>query len=84
MLRPEAIGIVPPEETELHGRLGARQRMLVGGAAVRPLLVDAPNTILAAPWRPCASPRKFRWGVVSGLRWASPVRPPQRAARVLE
>ncbi len=55
MLRPESIAVVAPEAAALAGRLesvtfvGDRQRMVVIDAATRPLLVDAPNTVLAAP-----------------------------------
>jgi putative spermidine/putrescine transport system ATP-binding protein len=55
MLRPESIAVVAPEAAALAGRLesvtfvGDRQRMVVTEAAARPLLVDAPNTVLAAP-----------------------------------
>jgi putative spermidine/putrescine transport system ATP-binding protein len=55
MLRPETIFIVPPDAAELNGRVesvtfvGDRQRIVIADAAPRPLLVDAPNTIAAAP-----------------------------------
>jgi putative spermidine/putrescine transport system ATP-binding protein len=55
MVRPEAIRIVDPASAEFQGRLesvsfiGDRQRLIVSGAAERPLLVDAPNTIRAEP-----------------------------------
>ena len=55
MVRPEAIAIVPSDRTELCGRIesvtfvGDRQRLVIADAAARPLLVDAPNTIAAAP-----------------------------------
>jgi ABC-type sugar transport system ATPase subunit len=55
MLRPETITIVSPDAAELHGRIesvtfiGDRQRIVIADAAARPLLVDAPNTVAAAP-----------------------------------
>ena len=55
MLRPETIAVVPPDAAELNGRVesvtfvGDRQRIVIVEAAARPLLVDAPNTIAAAP-----------------------------------
>jgi putative spermidine/putrescine transport system ATP-binding protein len=55
VLRPETITIVSPDAAELHGRIesvtfiGDRQRIVIADAAARPLLVDAPNTIAAAP-----------------------------------
>jgi putative spermidine/putrescine transport system ATP-binding protein len=55
MLRPEAIAVVPLDAAELHGSVesvtfvGDRQRIVIVDAAARPLLVDAPNTIAAAP-----------------------------------
>ena len=55
MLRPETIAVVPPDAAELSGRIenvtfvGDRQRIVIADAASRPLLIDAPNTIAAAP-----------------------------------
>jgi putative spermidine/putrescine transport system ATP-binding protein len=55
MLRPETIAVVPADAAELKGRIesvtfvGDRQRIVIVDAAPRPLLVDAPNTIVAAP-----------------------------------
>jgi len=55
MVRPEAIAVVSPDMAELTGRIesvtfvGDRQRIVISDAATRPLLVDAPNTIAAAP-----------------------------------
>jgi putative spermidine/putrescine transport system ATP-binding protein len=51
MVRPETIGIVGAGTTPLSGTIdsvsftGDRQRIVVSGAAHRPLTVDAPNTI---------------------------------------
>ena len=51
MVRPEAIGIVPPEHAALCGRVesvsfvGDRQRLVVTGAADRPLVVSVANSI---------------------------------------
>jgi putative spermidine/putrescine transport system ATP-binding protein len=51
MVRPEAIGIVSPERAALCGRVesvsfvGDRQRLVVTGAADRPLVVSAANSI---------------------------------------
>jgi putative spermidine/putrescine transport system ATP-binding protein len=53
MVRPETIGITSPANAPLSGTIdsvsfiGDRQRMIVSGAANRPLTVDAPNTIRA-------------------------------------
>jgi putative spermidine/putrescine transport system ATP-binding protein len=55
MLRPEAIAVVAPDTAELSGRIeavtfvGDRQRLVIADAAARPLVVDAPNTVSAAP-----------------------------------
>ena len=55
MLRPETIAVVPLDAAELHGSVesvtfvGDRQRIVITGAAARPLLIDVPNTIAAAP-----------------------------------
>jgi putative spermidine/putrescine transport system ATP-binding protein len=55
MLRPESIAVVSPGAAELNGRVesvtfvGDRQRIVIVEAAARPLLVDAPNTVAAAP-----------------------------------
>ena len=55
MLRPETIAVVSPDVAEFSGRIesvtfvGDRQRIVIADAAPRPLLVDAPNTIVAAP-----------------------------------
>jgi putative spermidine/putrescine transport system ATP-binding protein len=51
MIRPETIGIVDPAGAPLSGVVdsvsfvGDRQRLVVSGAADRPLTIDAPNTI---------------------------------------
>ena len=51
MIRPETIGIVPEGDAFLRGNvesvsfIGDRQRVIVTGAANRPLTVDAPNRI---------------------------------------
>ena len=53
MIRPETIRIVEPDASSLAGIIdsvsfiGDRQRLVVTGAADRPLVVDAPNTIEA-------------------------------------
>jgi putative spermidine/putrescine transport system ATP-binding protein len=53
MIRPETIGIVEAVGASLSGIvdsvsfIGDRQRVVVSGAAARPLTVDAPNTIAA-------------------------------------
>jgi putative spermidine/putrescine transport system ATP-binding protein len=53
MIRPETIGIVDASGASLWGIIdsvsfiGDRQRVVVSGAAARPLTVDAPNTIAA-------------------------------------
>jgi putative spermidine/putrescine transport system ATP-binding protein len=53
MIRPETIGIVSPACAPLSGTIdsvsfvGDRQRVIVSGAASRPLTVDAPNAIRA-------------------------------------
>ena len=50
MIRPESIRVVNPAESTLSGQIdaisftGDRQRLVIGGAAPRPLIVDAPNT----------------------------------------
>ena len=54
MIRPESIRIVAPAAAELSGQVervsfvGDRQRLTVSGAAARPLLIDAPNTLQVA------------------------------------
>ncbi len=51
MLRPEAIAIIQAEGTDLCGSVesvsftGGRQRLIVTGAADRPIVVDAPNSL---------------------------------------
>ena len=51
MIRPEAISITGQSEASLAGRvdsvsfIGDRLRIVISGAAARPLVVDAPNTI---------------------------------------
>jgi putative spermidine/putrescine transport system ATP-binding protein len=51
MVRPEAIGIAPPERAALCGRVeavsfvGDRQRLIVTGAADRPLVVSVTSSI---------------------------------------
>jgi len=51
MIRPEAVAIVAPDGAALSGRVesvsfvGDRQRLTVSGAAARPLLVDAANSL---------------------------------------
>jgi len=51
MIRPESIAVTAPDGARLTGHvdrvsfIGDRQRLTVGGAAARPLLVDAPNSI---------------------------------------
>jgi putative spermidine/putrescine transport system ATP-binding protein len=53
MIRPETIGITAAGDGALSGTIdsvsfiGDRQRLIVGGAAPKPLAVDAPNTIQA-------------------------------------
>ena len=52
MVRPEAIAVVAPEGADIVGQVetasfvGDRQRLVVAGAAGRPLVIDAPNTIV--------------------------------------
>ncbi len=54
MIRPETIGVVAAAEAPLSGTIesvsfiGDRQRMVVSGAASKPLTIDAPNTVKAA------------------------------------
>lgn len=51
MVRPEAIAVVAPEGADIVGQVetvsfaGDRQRLVVAGAAGRPLVIDAPNTV---------------------------------------
>ena len=51
MVRPESIHVVAPDAAGLSGRVervsfaGDRQRLTVSGAALRSLLIDAPNTL---------------------------------------
>ncbi len=51
MIRPESISVVAPEGASLSGQvervsfIGDRQRLTVSGAAQRPLMIDAPNTL---------------------------------------
>jgi putative spermidine/putrescine transport system ATP-binding protein len=53
MIRPETIAIVGADNAPLSGTIdsvsfvGDRQRLIVSGAAHKPLTVDAPNTIQA-------------------------------------
>jgi putative spermidine/putrescine transport system ATP-binding protein len=55
MIRPETIGIVGPDSAPLTGTIdsvsfvGDRQRMILSGAARKPLAVDASNRVLAKP-----------------------------------
>ena len=55
MIRPETIGIVDAAEASLCGLvesvsfIGDKQRLVVTGAADRPLTIDAPNTIGVKP-----------------------------------
>jgi putative spermidine/putrescine transport system ATP-binding protein len=54
MVRPESLSIQPPEQATLTGRvesvsfIGDRQRVSIGGAAEKPILIDAPNTLVLA------------------------------------
>jgi len=51
MIRPESIGVVAPGAASLSGQVervsfvGDRQRLTVSGATLRPLIIDAPNTL---------------------------------------
>jgi putative spermidine/putrescine transport system ATP-binding protein len=51
MVRPETIRLVEPDSAPLSGTIdsvaftGDRQRLVVSGASVKPLTVDAPNTV---------------------------------------
>jgi putative spermidine/putrescine transport system ATP-binding protein len=51
MVRPESIGIVEPERAELRGKvdsvsfIGDRQRLIVTGAASRPLLITVASSL---------------------------------------
>jgi len=51
MIRPESIAVVAPEGATLSGSIdrvsfvGDRQRVTVGGATPRPLLIDVPNSL---------------------------------------
>jgi putative spermidine/putrescine transport system ATP-binding protein len=51
MVRPETIRLVEPDSASLSGTIdsvafnGDRQRLVVSGASVKPLTVDAPNTV---------------------------------------
>jgi len=53
MIRPETIGLAEAADAPLSGIvdsvsfIGDRQRVIISGAAARPLTVDAPNTIAA-------------------------------------
>ena len=55
MIRPETIGIIEPKSAGWCGRvdavsfIGDRQRLTIAGAAARPIMVDAPNTIAVKP-----------------------------------
>jgi putative spermidine/putrescine transport system ATP-binding protein len=55
MIRPESIAVVSPDSAALVGRvdsvsfIGDRERLTVSGAADKPLIVDAPNTIAVKP-----------------------------------
>jgi putative spermidine/putrescine transport system ATP-binding protein len=55
MLRPEAITVVTSEGASLRGRVdavsfvGDRLRLTVAGAAAKPIVIDAPNTLQVAP-----------------------------------
>ena len=55
MVRPESLSIHAPGQATLTGRvdsvsfIGDRQRVTVSGAADRPILIDAPNTLSVAP-----------------------------------
>jgi putative spermidine/putrescine transport system ATP-binding protein len=54
MLRPETIAIIDAEGAELSGKvetvsfIGDRQRLVVTGAADKPIVVDAPNSLRVA------------------------------------
>jgi putative spermidine/putrescine transport system ATP-binding protein len=51
MIRPESIAVVSLDGAELAGKVeavgftGDRQRLTVSGAAAKPILIDAPNTL---------------------------------------
>lgn len=51
MVRPESIRVVAADTAALTGRvdgvsfIGDRQRLTIGGAATKPILVDAPNSL---------------------------------------
>jgi putative spermidine/putrescine transport system ATP-binding protein len=51
MIRPETIAIVDPANVSLRGIIdsvsfiGDKQRIVVSGAADKPLTIDAPNTV---------------------------------------
>ena len=51
MVRPESIAVTAPDGAKLTGKVervsfvGDRQRLAVSGAALRPLMIDAPNTL---------------------------------------
>ncbi len=51
MVRPESIAVMAPDGAKLTGKVervsfvGDRQRLAVSGAAPRPLMIDAPNTL---------------------------------------
>jgi len=51
MVRPESIAVTAPDGARLTGKIervsfvGDRQRLAVSGAAPRPLMIDAPNTL---------------------------------------
>ena len=53
MIRPETIRIVEAGSASLAGIvdsvsfIGDKQRIIIGGASDKPLVVDAPNTIIA-------------------------------------
>ncbi len=55
MIRPESIAVAAPCSASLTGSVdavsfvGDRQRLTVSGAATKPLLVDAPNSIAVKP-----------------------------------
>jgi putative spermidine/putrescine transport system ATP-binding protein len=55
MIRPESIRIVATEDAKLCGQIetvsfvGDRQRAAIGGVAVKPILVDVPNSVLLKP-----------------------------------
>ena len=51
MIRPEAIGVIPPDGARLCGQIdsvsfvGDRQKLSVSGVSARPITIDAANTV---------------------------------------